>query len=313
MKFITRIILNRNFILILAVVLGLWQGQYAVFTRDYTFYVLALVMTFSTTGISTRAMFPLKNMVKPMLMGTLLNYGVFGVVIITLAYWFMPSQELFLGFVVIASTPPGVAIIPFSQILGGDEKYSIIGVLGAFIASVVLAPVVVGFFSSVEGEAINSMALLLSMVELVLVPMLISRLLLWEPIRPTVFKIRGKVVDWGFAIIIFTAVGMNRQVFFSNFEVLLSISFVLFITIFGLGTLYQYIAGKVGVTKRIVVTQKLLLTVKSSGFSVVTALTLFGEEAAIPSAVLAVFVLLYLLYLSFKMEYRNHKIKKKLF
>ena len=55
-----------------------------------------------------------------------------------------------------------------------------------------------------------------------------------------------------------------------------------------------------------------LLTIKSSGFAVVTALTLFGKEAAIPSAVMAIFVLLYLLYLSFRMEYKKRRIKAKI-
>lgn len=44
----------------------------------------------------------------------------------------------------------------------------------------------------------------------------------------------------------------------------------------------------------------LLLTVKSLGFTVITAFSLFGEQAAIPSAVFAVVVLLYLLFLTSK-------------
>jgi BASS family bile acid:Na+ symporter len=44
----------------------------------------------------------------------------------------------------------------------------------------------------------------------------------------------------------------------------------------------------------------MLTTIKSSGFSVFTALALFGQEAAIPSAVLAIVVLIYLIFLSLK-------------
>ena len=302
----TKIILNRNFILVLAVILGLLIGQWATLLKEYTFYILAVVMTFSTTGISTKAMFPLKEMVKPMLVGSFLNYIVFGAVIISLSHWLMPTPELFLGFVVIASTPPGVAVIPFSHILDGDLKYSIVGVLGAFIASIFLAPFIVGVFAKIDG-GIDPMQLFFAMIQLVLVPLIISRFLLWKPIKPTIEKTRGKIVDWGFALLIYTAVGLNRQVFFSNFEVLLLVSLVLFLGIFGLGWFYEMFSRKVGIPAPIAMTQNLLVTVKSSGFAVVTALTLFGTEAAIPSAVMAVFVLMYLLYLSIRKEFNDTK------
>lgn len=302
----TKIILNRNFILVLAVVLGLLVGDWASVLKGYTFYILAVVMTFSTTGISTKAMFPLKEMILPMLMGSFLNYIVFGSVIIGLSYWLIPSPELFLGFVVIASTPPGVAVIPFSHILDGDLKYAIVGVLGAFISSMFFAPLIVGLFANLDG-GIDPMHLFITMVQLILVPLLISRLLLWKPIKPSVELVRGRIVDWGFALIIFTAVGLNRQVFFSNFDVLLLVSLVLFLGTFGLGWVYRFVCRKIGVSAPIATTQNLLVTIKSSGFAVVTALTLFGTEAAIPSAVMAVFVLMYLLYLSIRKEYFDAK------
>lgn len=305
-SFVKAIVLNRNFILILAVLLGLSFGEWASVFQSYTFYILAIVMTFSTTGISTRAMFPLQQMIKPILMGSFLNYVVFGAVIIPLSYWLMPTPELFLGFVVIASTPPGVAVIPFSHILDGDLKYSIVGVLGAFLASIFLAPFIVSTFAKMEG-GIDPLHLFVSMIKLILIPLLISRLLLWNPIKPTVEKIRGKIVDWGFAFIVFTAVGLNRQVFFSNFDILLLVSFVLFIGTFGLGWVYDKFCKALKISKPVAVTQNLLVTIKSSGFAVVTALSLFGKEAAIPSAVMAVFVLMYLLYLSIRKEILDRK------
>ncbi len=304
MNLIKKVILNRNFILILAVILGLTLGEGAHFTKHYTFYILAVVMTFSTTGISTNAMFPLKTMIKPMIMGAILNYVVFGAVVITLAYLLMPTQELFIGFVVIASTPPGVAVIPFSHILNGDLKYGIVGTLGAFLASLIFAPLIVGIFTNIDG-GINPMDLFWAMVKLVLIPLFISRLLLYKPIKPTIEKIRGRIVDWGFALIIFTAVGLNRQVFFSNFDVLALVAIALFGSLFGLGFIYEKLAPILGISPQVATTQKLLLTIKSSGFAVVTALTLFGEEAAIPSAVLAVTVLAYLLFLNIRNDMKS--------
>ncbi|MFO7844676.1 MAG: hypothetical protein R6V16_12770 [Bacteroidales bacterium] len=303
MHFILRIILNRNFILVFAVIMGMIFGDYAVHIKEYTIYVLALTMIFSTTGIETKALLPVKKLFKPMLVGTVLNYFVFGIVVLVLAWLLMPTKELFMGFVVIVAAPPGVAVIPFAGILKGDIEYSILGVFGAFLASIAIAPAIIELFA--KDADVSSWSLFMLMIKLVLVPLILSRLLLIKPIFKYVAKIRGKVVDWGFAIIIFTAVGMNRDVFFSNPVVLLLSTIVLLAATFGIGTIYELFSKKMGIKPGRSITQVLLLTIKSSGFSVVTALTLFGKEAAIPSAILAVIVLLYLLFLSIRMEVKN--------
>jgi len=303
MKLLYNIFLNRNFILVFAVIMGMILGDYAVYFKEYTIYVLALTMIFSTTGIESKALLPVKKLFKPMLVGTVLNYFVFGIVVLILAWLLMPTKELFMGFVVVVAAPPGVAVIPFAGILKGDIEYSILGVFGAFLASIAIAPAIIELFA--KDADVSSWSLFMLMIKLVLVPLILSRLLLIKPIFKYVTKIRGKVVDWGFAIIIFTAVGMNRDVFFSNPVILLLSTIVLLAATFGIGTIYELFSKKMGIKPGRSITQVLLLTIKSSGFSVVTALTLFGKEAAIPSAILAVIVLLYLLFLSIRMEIKK--------
>lgn len=303
MRFILNIILNRNFILVFAVIMGMTLGDYAIYIKNYTIYVLAITMIFSTTGIDSKALLPIKKLIKPMAIGTILNYFVFGTVVLVLAWFIMPTKELFLGFVVIVAAPPGVAVIPFSGILKGDIEYSILGVFGAFLASIVIAPVLVQLFAN--GTSISSWSLFMLMIKLVLIPLIVSRVLLYKPVFKYVSIIRGKVVDWGFAIIIFTAVGMNRSVFFSDPKILILVSIVLLASTFVLGSLFEFFSKKSGINYERRITQVLLLTIKSSGFSVVTAITLFGKEAAIPSAVLAVIVLLYLLYLSIRLDIKK--------
>jgi len=303
-KNLFKILLNRNVILISAVVLGLTIGEKAQYLKPYTTYILIVTMLFSMTGIGTSSLFPLRKVVKPMLTGTLLNYFIFGFVVILLAWVLMPGDQLFYGFVVIAAAPPGVAIVPFAGILKGDIEYSIIGVFGAFLAAVIITPIVIGIFSGFE-DTVNPVELIFLMIKLIIVPLVLSRLLLIKAFFPTVKRIRGKMVDVGFAMIIFTAVGMNRQAFFQDYDVLFLISLVLLAGTFGIGSLYEYFLRHTKQNSEKTTAQILLLTIKSSGFSVVTALTLFGEKAAIPSAVLAVIVLLYLLFLSSRMEIKK--------
>ncbi len=295
---IKRILLNRNSILVFAVILGLVAGDAASLFKNYTFLALAVTMSFSMTGIS---MAYLKNPIhvsKPMFMGAFLNYVIFTIVLLPFAWWLMPTKNLFYGFVVIAAAPPGVAIIPFSYILKGKVEYAILGVTGAFLASIVIAPLLVNIFASNQG--VKPYDLFIMMVQLVIIPMIISRLLLYKPLFKYIEPIRGKVVDWGFAVLIFVAVGVNRDVFFTNPILLLKISLVLGLATFGLGLAYEALTKYFKVESSLRTTQVMLVAIKSSGFSVFTALSLFGKEAAIPSAVMAVMVLFYLIFLSLR-------------
>jgi BASS family bile acid:Na+ symporter len=298
MKQVKTILLNRNTILVLAVFAGLILGDYASFVKDYNVYILGITMTFSMTGLNLSIIKNLKSVSNPFIMGIVLNYLIFGSVLLPLAWFLMPTKELFYGFVVIVAAPPGVAIIPFSYILKGKVEYAIIAVTGAFVASIFIAPFLVNTFASSQG--VKPYDLFFTMVQLVVIPLVLAQFLRHKSIFPVIQVVRGKVVDWGFAMLIFVAVGINRQIFFSNPRVLILVVFTIAIATFGLGLLYSFIATKLKVPKQLVITQNLLCTIKSSGFSVFTALTLFGQEAAIPSAVLAVMVLVYLIFLSFK-------------
>jgi len=273
-------------------------GEYAGKLKFLTFPALSLTMIFSMTGISLRQVRKMDRIYNPILLGIGLNYLVFSAVLLPLAYLLMPTKELFYGFVVIAAAPPGVAIIPFTFILKGNVVYSILGVTAAFLSSIIIAPLMVKYLAS--SVAINPIDLFWMMVQLVIIPLIVSRFLLWKPIKPYIEKVRGKVVDWGFALLIFVAVGLNRSVFFTTPILLLEIGGILMVTLWGLGYITNWVAKYFNLPyeKRIALT--MMVGIKSSGFSVFTALSLFGQEAAIPSAVLAVVVLIYLIFLSFK-------------
>lgn len=298
-KFV-KIVLNRNFILILAVVTGLLLGEVTRYLKEYIIYLLALVMIFSTTAISTRAFLPIKKTIRPFLYGIFLNYLVFGIFMLLSSFIFIKEEIIFHGFVIIVATPPGVAIIPFTFIFRGDTEYGIIGVLGAFFASIFMAPLLVMVFTG--NNMVNPLDIFLLMGKVIVLPFLFSRVLLHEKLKPGVERIRGSVVDWGFAFIIFIVVGLNRDILFGNPGLIAKVSIVLFISIFVLGTIYEFIAKYFNRDKTKIIPEILLVTIKSSGFSAVTAIALFNERAAIPSALLAIFVLIYLLFLSFRSE-----------
>ncbi len=283
----------------MAVVAGMLFGNVATPLEPYTIWVLALVMLVSTTGISFKSLVPFSNTLKIFGAGILFNYVVFASIAILLAWMLFPAGPYFMGFVVIAFSPPGIAVIPFSQILHGNSNYTILATLGSYIAAVFILPWVFDLFPA--ESSLQRMDILVFLLKIIVAPLILSRFLLIKPIRPYVEKSRGRITDWGFAFIIFVAVGLNRHVFFEFSDVLLKSVLLLFVLTFVLGFLYNKLNRKFHwVDLKTEVSQNLLLTIKSSGFTATTSLALFGKEAAIPSAVMAIMVLVYLIYLSLK-------------
>jgi BASS family bile acid:Na+ symporter len=299
MNLLIGIIRNRNTILVVAVLFGLLLGDYAVFLKEYTIYVLAMVMLVSTTGISLKSLVPFKNTLNAFGVGILFNYMVFSGLAIFLGWILFPFDAYFMGIVVIAFSPPGIAVIPFSQILHGNSNYTILATLGSYLAAVVLLPFIFDFF---PGESsLSSLDILIFLVKIIIIPLILSRLLLIKPIKPFIEQYRGRITDLGFAVIIFVAVGLNRNVFFEFSEVLYKSIIILVALTFVLGFIYERLNRIFKwVDEQTEVSQKLLLTIKSSGFTATTSIALFGKEAAVPSAVMAILVLVYLIYLSLR-------------
>jgi len=293
---IYKILFNRNIILIGAIILGMSVGGFSDTLKDFNIYILAIVMTFSTSGISAKGLLPVSRSAKTIGVSVFLGYFVFSAVLLALSWFFIDDTYLFYGMVIIAASPPGVAVIPFTHILKGDMNYTMVGTLGTYLASVVMAPLIISVFSG--SGSLNPMQLVVIMIKIIVVPFLISRLLRHKTVYQSIVKIRGRVVDFGFALIIYTAVGLNRSVFFENFEVLAVLSIIFIISMFGLGGIHKYLSNRIKTNKKIAISQNLLLTIKSSGFTASASLAIFGKEAAVPSAVMAVLVLVYLLYLS---------------
>lgn len=300
---IYKLIFNRNIVLIGAIVLGIVAGGLSDILKDSSIYILAIVMTFATTGIETKGLLPISKSIKTMGVSILLGYFIFSTVLLTLSWLLIDNTYLFYGMVIIAASPPGGALIPFTQILKGDMNYSMVGTLGAFIASIFVAPLIIMFFAG--ADTLNPIDLLVIMGKIIVVPFFISRFLLFKKVYPVVEKIRGRLVEFGFAIIIYIAVGLNRDVLFANFDILASISTVLVISIFGLGGLHRIVSKRLNINKQVIISQNLLLTVKSAGFSASTSLIIFGKEAALPAAIYSIIGLFYLLYLSISNELKR--------
>lgn len=292
-----KFIQNRNFILISALLLGFTFDEPSIYLKHYTVWILATVMAFSLSGVSMSFLKDYRLLLKTTAHSILLNYLIFGILVLVPAYFLIEERLIFLGFVVIAATPPGVAIIPFTHSFGGDMDYSIRGILGSYLSAIILMPLIIMLFS--QGTKVNPVMIIFLITKVMVIPVLISRILHLKKINVFAQKIRGKIVNYGFALIIYTAIALNKNVIFSELEIVIKSSLILFFAIFVSGTIYLYVMRK-RIAQKLLISQTLMITIKASGFSVASSLALFEQKASIPSAVLSIFILLYLIFLGFK-------------
>ena len=138
--------LKREFILILALVLGLAASELTRYTEPLVLPVLGVVMTLSIMMISGQELRSIQKLIAPLLWGMVMNYLVLSGVILSTSALIIRDPDFWTGFVILASVPPAVAVIPFTDFLGGNLSYALIGTMGAYLAGLILMPVVAGIF-----------------------------------------------------------------------------------------------------------------------------------------------------------------------
>ncbi len=309
MMFILKLLSNRNFIFCLAVVLGLALGDAISWVRHLTIPALALVMTVSMVQMPLSALSFSTGTFKPILWTVLLNYILFGAITLLLAWFLAPNRALWYGFVIVAAAPPGVAIAPFVGILSGNEKYALIGVIGAYLASLLIIPGASLLF--IGGDMISPVRILWILLQLIIGPLILSQLIIYFKMSHYVNQWRSKIVNWGLFVVIFTVIALNRDLLFRNPLILARAGIIAFIPIFGMGLLLLFLLPKTNIPRINRSSFMLFATVKNGGFAAATALSLFGENASLAGAVSSVFIILYLVFLTFQAKKLRNNDKSK--
>ena len=259
---------------------------------------LAVIMTLAVMGIPGSVFRSPRSLVIPTLAGLALNYGVHGGVILGLSALLIQEEALRAGFVMVAAAPPAVAVIPFTVILKGDAPFSLVATVGGYLGALLLMPLIT--FGLLGSGYADHGKLVWIMVELILAPLLISRVLRWTTLSEKLEPYKGTVTNWGFFLVTYTIVGLNRSVFLTQPLSILPVFLVALAAIFLLGFVIDRIGRLLGVDSRRRLSLVLLGTHKNTGLAAGLALSLLGERTALPATVSTVFMIVYVVWLSVK-------------
>jgi BASS family bile acid:Na+ symporter len=298
---------NNSFILALALVAGIALGQGAAYTRTLITPLLAVIMTLSLVGVSSDVFKGGAKLLKPALLALLLNYGLLAGAFVGLSFLFIDDPHIRAGYVLIAAVPPAVAVIPFTYRLGGDVPFTLVGSVAGHLAAFVMTPLIT--LLVLGSNLVEPTQLLLALVQLIAIPFVVSRLLrLSAPVVNWLNHYRGTLVNWGFFVVVYTIIGLNRAAFLGFSPELLVVVLVSALCTFGIAFSTYGVSRLIGVPASTRVSYTIMAAWKNYGLAGAIALLYFGEAAALPAAVTTALAIANFIVLSATIAVRPQKV-----
>ena len=297
-----RLFANRNFIFLLAITFGLALPGPSAWTKLVMMPALALVMTLATINVSNDYFLKPRAILLPSLAGIVMTYLVLGGVILAISACLITDRNLWIGFVLIAAVPPAVAVIPFTVILEGNVPYTLSGTVASYLAALLIMPLMFWIFIGTGFS--DPYKLVWIMLLLIVLPLILSRIILYFNWQDRIAPVRGLMTDWGFFIVLYSIIGVNRDLIFSEPLTILPIAGVVIVTTFILGFAIEKAGVFFKMDRKNMVSLVLLGTLKNQAIAGGLAIALFEEEAALPSAVYSVFMILYIMWLDLRRRWQ---------
>jgi len=293
----SRYLKNSNLVFIVAILLGLISGRYALPLERFILPALVLIMSLSTTQITLTELTRAKNYLWDILLVFVINYLFLSGLILLANDLLIKDHDLYVGFVVMAAIPSAVAVLPFTYLLRGEMMVSLMGSACLYLLALVVAPLI--SLQLLDVARIEPLKLVTVLIQMILVPFLISRLLLkWKGFRH-VRENTNLLVNLAFFLIIYAVIGMNRSVFLKHFDILIIVSLIAFLRTFVSGHIVDLFSRLVGTGRERRMSYVLFGSFKNLGLAAAIAIVLFNERAAIPAAVTIPFELLFFIWFDY--------------
>ena len=303
MTLLKSLLRNRNAIFLLALAAGLAFPAVTPVTRHLVLPALALAMALSTMEIGNDLFRKPRALIFPAFLGIIMSYIILGNIIIGLAAFMIRDETIWTGFILLAAVPPAVAVIPFSGFLKGNGPLSLVGTVGAYLGGLAIMPLIA--FGLLRSAAFDPLQLLMVTLELIVLPLCVSRVLIREGWRERIAPYRGTATNWSFFVVLYTLVGLNRNIILGQTSILLPVAAISILTMFVLGFLIDWIGSRFHLPRETRTSLVLLGTLKNQGMAGGIALTMFSQEAALPAAVSTMVMIVYIIWLDFRKRWNG--------
>ncbi len=263
-------------------VVGFATGGFPSYSREISQLALALGMTFAMTEISF-ANISARTESRRFVVSLTASYGALSGLLLIFAF-LSTDPGIHDGWVLMASVPPAIAVVPITSYLRGDTRRTVVSLAILYLIGLLLVPVVTLAFTH---QTVPLNDLVLQTILLIGLPMLASRpLRRWRKIA----DIRTSGVSISFFFLVIAIAGSTRGPLLARPAVLRT---------FGIGILVVALGRTLRLPRDDQVALAVFASFKNLGLTVVLAFAVFGPIATLPSIVSLVCEILWLASLPF--------------
>ena len=265
-----------------ALVISLFTNVSGIFPDDVltsdirsnlTIFLLAVMLTITLSRIPFRNLDPVKNyrsVIRAVLLGL-----VFASVIPLAAYYILNSMDGYeayaKGLVFLAATPFAASVGPLSLILRGDLEHALRSTIIVYVISLVWIPFIIWL---TLGEIVDMTKVVITVIELIGVPLVVSRLITKVKIDKTVMSV---VLNCVIAFLVWLSVSSTN--FPKDMVILVVFMFVAFLRDFGLGSATEVMEKKSGIPWSQRVTDILMISYKNKGIAIALCVSVMTGPA----------------------------------
>lgn len=278
------------FMMSLALIVALLTNFAGVFPGDVltsdvrsnlTVLILAVMLTISLSRIPFRNLNPVshwKSVLRAVFLGLVLSS------LIPLAGYFLLRDTEFgtqaMGLVFIAATPFAASVAPLSYVLNGDMEHAARGTIVVYIVSLVWIPFVIWL---ALGEVVDMSSVLVTVIEIIGVPLVVSRLL-------TRFRIDKDLMAMFLNCCIFILVWLSvgSTSFVGSAWVFVAFAVIAALRSFGLGSVVEVSEKRLGIHWSQRVTDILMTSYKNKGIAIAMCMAVLAPSGLAPLAMVAI-------------------------
>lgn len=236
---------------------------------NVTIGILMVMLTLSMSRIQTANLNPIKykkSMARAIFLGMIVAS-----IIPLVGYFLLKDGEYgkqAAGLVFIAATPFAGSVLPLSIILRGDAEHAARGTIVVYILSLVWIPFIVWL---ALGDSVDMKFLVITVLELIAVPLIVSRFLTKVNINKEFLAI---FLNLCIFIMVWLSVGATNL---KNIPVWVFVAFIIIAVLrsFGLGTGVEVVEKKAGIPWSQRVTDILMTSYKNKGVAIALCVAVY--------------------------------------
>lgn len=282
---------------IIAIAIGLYLPQAARLAELLVLPALTVSLTVALLRFPGGFFKNPRTLLPGALWGNLMNYLIFGNLIILGGIFLVRNENIWIGLVMIAAVPSALAVLPLSEKLCADQRLTLTGFAGTYLGAFLLIPLLgVAFLKFIP---VHYEKLMILVIALVLLPLLLSRVAVDHNWDERIHCREGAISDGCFFIVFYAAAAGNARLIRQGPLDLIFILALAFASIV-LITVALLFIGRFFKLPRSTVSSLLLLgTMKNYGLAAGISLYIFNNEVAVPALIFSVFIFVNALWLRF--------------